>query len=89
MLRLRLLLFRLKVLKRHVERVIPPFDDQVASLRRGPDHDDSLATMQSNGSAGDGLLRQLSHFCKNYKLIRRILNKTKLSCHYPNLGKCF
>ena len=61
MLRLRLL-SRLKVLKRHVERVIPPFDDQVAPLRRGSDHDDSLAPVERNGGAGGGLLRLLSHF---------------------------
>ena len=58
------MLSRLKVLKRHVESVIPPFDDQVAPLRRGSDHDDSLTTVEGNGGAGGGLLRLLSHFCE-------------------------
>ena len=76
------MLSRLKVLKRHVERVIPPFDDQVAPLRRGSDHDDSLAAVEGNGGAGGGLLRLLSHFCeqKNFKLLRSILNKTNPAC---------
>ena len=67
------MLSRLKVLKRHVERVIPPFDDQVAPLRRGSDHDDSFATVEGNGGAGGGLLRLLAHFCekKSFELIKK------------------